>query len=129
MKWWGKKSKRETSKKNHKLSARKKERKGKERKGRERKERKRGGEYLVSKTQERKTPQNLFVWGNKGGKCETQKKKKRKRKEGEGMERKGKERGRGRGKERKTHKYLILRFKNTRKKEHHTLDEEQPNPK
>ena len=50
VKWWGKKSKRETSKKNHKLSAclgkqeevriRKKERKGKERKGRKGKERK-----------------------------------------------------------------------------------------
>ena len=65
------------------MRIRKKERKGKERKGRERKERKRGGKYLVSKTQERKTPQNLLVWGNKGGKCdETQKKRERKRKGG-----------------------------------------------
>ena len=112
------------------MRIRKKERKGKEGKG---KKEKGGGNTWYSKTQERKTPQNLLIWGNKGGKCETQKKRERKRKEGKGMERKGKERkrkGEGKGgKERKTHKYLILHFKNTRKKEHHTLDEEQPNPK
>ena len=66
----------------------------------------------------------------KGG-SETQKK----REEEKGRERTGKKtkrKGGGEGggrKERHTKtEYLILRFKNTRKKEHHTLDEEQPNP-
>ena len=46
----------------------------------------------------------------------------RKEKEWKGKEKKGKERGEGKGgKEKKTHKYyLILYFKNIRKKEHQT---------
>ena len=81
VKWWGKG---ESEKRKGK------ERKGKERKGKKEKERKRGGKYLVSKTQERKTPQNLLVRGNKGGKCRLRKK----RKEEKGRKRNGKERKR-----------------------------------
>ena len=103
MKWWGKKSKRETSKKNHKLSAclgkqeevriRKKERKGKERKGRKGKERKgkegkgkkekRGGNTWFQKHKKERHHKICLFGETKGGV--------RLKKKEKGKERKGKE--------------------------------------
>ena len=106
---------------------RKKERKGKERKGKERKRKKeKGGANTWFQKHKKERHHKICLLGEtKGGSVDSEKRE-RKRKEGKGMERKGKEkkrkeRGEGKGgKERKTHKYLILRFKNTRKKEHQT---------
>ena len=117
---------------------RKKERKGKERKGKERerkgkgKERKKkGGEIPGFKNTKKKDTTKSACLGNKGGKCETQKKREKKRKEEKGRERNGQERkrkGGGEGWEGKKNTQIpnITFQKYKKEREHYTLDEEQP---
>ena len=118
VKWWERKSKRETSKMNHKIclfgkirgsenQKKRKERKGKEKERKEKERKKKGGQIPGFKNRERKRKE--------------EKGRERKRKEGKGMKRKGKERGRGRGGRKEKHTNLILCFKNTRKSTTHWM--------